>query len=264
MFQKIKNRFPFLVFGMVIWFSIPSCQHEPLFDDPIVGMNPIDTTSNPVDTMSNPVDTNIVDTTNMGVPCDPDVIYFDQEVLPILISNCAFSGCHDAASAEDGVILESYETVMQTADVEAFNLNDSEIYEVLVDNDLEERMPPVPTPALSQTQINTIVSWILQGALDLECDPDVGGCDTEDISFSNFVTPILLNHCQGCHSGNTPSGGIDLTTHANVKIYADNGRLFGAIDHQTGFSAMPQGGAKLDDCTIEKIKSWIDAGALDN
>ena len=143
MFQKIKYSFPVLIFGLVIWLSFPSCKHEPIIEE--VEMNPIDTTSNPPDTMT--VDTMTVDTTNMGVPCDPDVIYFDLDVLPLLLSNCAFSGCHDAASHQDGVILESYETVIQTADVEPFNLGDSEIYEVLVDTDLDEIMPPPPTEA---------------------------------------------------------------------------------------------------------------------
>ena len=255
MFLKTKYIFPILIFGIGIGLSFQSCKHEPIFEDLID--DPIDTTTNPPDTM-------IVDTTVMEIPCEPDVIYFDQDVLPMLISNCAFSGCHDEASAEDGVILTSYETVMETADVEAFNLNDSEIYEVLVDDDLDERMPPLPTPALSQSQINVIVSWILQGALDLECDPNAGGCDTENVSFSTFVKPLLETHCNGCHSGSAPSGGIDLTTHANVQVYANNGKLYGTIDHQSGFEAMPQGGAKLDDCTIDKVKSWIDAGAPDN
>lgn len=255
MFQRFKYSLPILIFGIGIWLSFPSCKHEPLFDADMV---------DPTDTTSNPIDTNMTDTTNMGIPCDPDVIYFDQEVLPLLQSNCAFSGCHDDASAQDGVILTSYETVIQTADVEAFNLNDSEIYEVLVDNDLDDRMPPVPTPALSQSQINIIATWILQGALDLECDPNVGGCDTEDVSFFGFVKPLLESYCIGCHSGAASSGGVDLTTHANVQVYANNGRLVGAIDHQAGFEAMPQGAAKLDKCSIDKIKSWVGAGALDN
>jgi len=265
MYQNIKYSFPFLVFMLGIWLSLPSCQHEPLFDEPIV--NPIDTMINPIDTMpidTMPVDTMPIDTTIIQMPCDSNVIYFEQDVLPILVSNCAFSGCHNAASAQDGVILESYETVMQTADVEPFNLNDSELWEVLVDNDLDDRMPPDPTPALSQTQISTITTWILQGALNLECDENIGECDTDEVSFSTFVKPIIESHCQGCHSGNTPSGGIDLTTHSNIQIYANNGKLYGAIAHQPGFEAMPQGGAKLEDCTIEKIKSWIDAGAEDN
>ena len=65
MFQKIKYSFPILIFGIGLWLSVPSCKHEPLFEDPID--IPIDTTSNPPDTMT-------VDTSNTGIPCDPDVI----------------------------------------------------------------------------------------------------------------------------------------------------------------------------------------------
>ena len=124
-----KFGFPILLTLFCIGLSFPSCKHEPLWEE--MTENPTDTTSNPIDTMT--VDTNTVDTTNMGVPCDSNVVYFDLQVLPILQSNCAFSGCHDATSAQDGVILESYESVMQTADVVPFDLDDSEIYEVLVD-----------------------------------------------------------------------------------------------------------------------------------
>ena len=230
-----------------------SCKHEPFYDDDMV--NPMDTTINPQDTM---------DMDPTGTPCDPDVIYFSQDVLPILVSNCAFSGCHDAASQEDGVILESYATVMETADVEVFNLDDSEIYEVLVDDDLDERMPPYPSSALSAAQINIIATWILQGALDLECDPNAGACDTENVSFSGFVQPLLESHCQGCHTGASPSGGVDLSTHSAIQVYANNGKLYGAISHEAGFEPMPQGGDKLDDCSLDKIKSWIEAGALNN
>ena len=88
MFQRIKYSFPILIFGIGLWLSFPSCKHVPLFDDII---DSVDTTSNPIDTM--PVD-------KTGIPCDPDVIYFEQDVLPMLICNCAFSGCHAAALAQ--------------------------------------------------------------------------------------------------------------------------------------------------------------------
>ncbi len=94
-----------------------SCKHSPfMIEDDVV---PIDTTGNPIDTMN-------IDTVS-GIPCDPDIVYFDLDILPILKSNCAFSGCHDAASAEKDVILESYESVMQTADVRPYDLDGSDL-----------------------------------------------------------------------------------------------------------------------------------------
>jgi mono/diheme cytochrome c family protein len=234
-----------------------SCQHSPILPDD--GEMPIDTTEVPIDTTGNPGDT-----TMMTEPCDTNLVYFDAEILPILISNCAFSGCHDAASAEDGVILDSYENVIATADVEPFDIQNSEIWEVLTDDDEDERMPPPPTPRLDPDKIQLIAKWILQGAEDLECDPNADGCETENRSFAADVAPVLDTHCVGCHSGNPPQGGIDLSNYAGVKTVADDGRLFGAIAWAAGFSPMPQGGDQLPQCTIDQIKSWIDAGALDN
>jgi len=44
----------------------------------------------------------------------------------------------------------------------------------------------------------------------------------------------------------------------------DGGNLFGAITHNPSRSPMPKDGAKLDTCSITKIKIWIDKGALNN
>lgn len=246
----------FILLGAIWLFETTACKHSPIIGDEMI---PVDTVEMPVDTMENPIDTMVV-----VEPCDSNVVYFDMEILPILISNCAFSGCHDPASAEDGVILDSYENVMATADVEPFDLQHSEIYEVLTEDDEDKRMPPPPTARLDQDKIQLIAKWILQGAEDLECDPDAEGCDVDDMSFMMDIVPILDTYCVGCHSGNVPSGGISLDNHAGVKVVADNGKLFGAINWNEGFVPMPQGGEKLPDCSIDKIKSWIDAGALDN
>lgn len=234
-----------------------SCKHDPiLLDD---DMLPVDTTTvDPVDT------TTTIDTTDMGQPCDPAKIYFEKDILPVLQSNCAFSGCHDAASAEDGVILDSYENVIATADVEPFNLDDSEIFEVLIDTREEERMPPSPTSRLPGDQIQLIATWILQGAENLYCDPDAEGCDTTSVSFADFVEPTIQTHCKGCHSGAVPSGNIDLSNYANIKSHVESGKLYGAISWQAGFQPMPRGLDQLSDCTLEKVKAWINDGAPNN
>ena len=250
-------RLSFISWLAFCFVGILSCKHDPSFmlmDDDMMPNDTmmIDTTiTNPPDTMATE-------------PCDPDIVYFDQEILPILISNCAFSGCHDDASAEDGVILTSYEKVIETADVEPFNLDDSEIYEVLVDDDEVERMPPAPTDRLSSDKINLIAKWILQGGKDLDCDPNASGCDTDNVSFSQIIQPVIQNTCEGCHSGPVPSGGIDLSDHTGIQSVALDGRLIGAVDWQPGFEQMPQGGAKLDDCFIDQLEAWIADGAPDN
>lgn len=200
----------------------------------------------------------------MGEPCDPDVVYFELQVLPILQSNCAMSGCHDEATAQDGVILTSYQRVMQTADVRPYNLSGSDLYEVITDNDPDDRMPPPPNSRLSQEQISLIGQWIMQGAENKTCDPNAGECDTQNVSFSAEIWPVIQNSCTGCHSGGNPSGGISLTNHATVSAAANNGKLQGVISWQDGFPRMPQGGQKLNQCFIDKVAAWINAGKPNN
>lgn len=89
-------------------------------------------------------------------------------------------------------------------------------------------------------------------------------CDTTTVSFSAIVFPILDNQCLSCHSGSTPSGNINLEFYEKIEPYATNGRLWGAISHQPGYSAMPQGGNQLPDCQLRQIKAWIDQGILNN
>lgn len=245
----------FLLFALAMSLSTYSCKHDPTM--PAEDIMPVDTTA--TDTTGNPVDT-----TDMGTPCDSNTVYFNQQILPILQSNCAFSGCHDAATAQDGVVLESYEQVMQTADVRPFDLSGSDLYEAITEDDEDERMPPPPNTPLNDAQIQLISRWISQGAKDLECDPNAGGCNTENRSFAADIQPVITNNCLGCHSGGAPSGGINLSTYAGVKAVADSGQLLGAIRREAGFSPMPQGAAPLPQCTIDQFAAWVADGAPNN
>jgi hypothetical protein len=194
--------------------------------------------------------------------CDPNVVYFQQQVLPILVSNCTMSGCHDAASHQDGVILTSYANVMNTADVDPGDPGGSKLYRVLIDNDPDDRMPRPPAAPLSDAQKNIIYKWIQQGAKDLTC---TSGCDTSAaVTFSASISPILTAKCTGCHGGTNPQAGINLSSYAGVKAKVNDGRLWGAINHLAGFSPMPKNGSKLSDCEIAKIKKWMDAGSPNN
>jgi uncharacterized membrane protein len=92
-----------------------------------------------------------------------------------------------------------------------------------------------------------------------------GSCDTVNVKYTS-VNSILSSNCYSCHgsSSNSGSGGIVLEGYANLKVKADNGKLIGVITHAAGFSPMPQGGTKLSDCNINKIRSWINNGTQNN
>ncbi|WP_205502171.1 cytochrome c [Rufibacter psychrotolerans] len=89
-------------------------------------------------------------------------------------------------------------------------------------------------------------------------------CDTNSVTYSGTVSGIISSNCLACHNATQANGGMILDTYARVKQVADNGKLMGVITHASGFPAMPQGGPKLSDCNIAKIKKWVDAGAPNN
>lgn len=190
--------------------------------------------------------------------CDPDTVYFQQDILPLLSSNCAFSGCHSAGSAQDGVVLDSYWNIVQTGDIDPGDPWGSDLFEVLVDDDLDDRMPPYPDyEALSQTQIDLIYNWIAQGALNNSC----AGCETENITYESVIGPLIQNRCQSCHSGNSPDGGILLTNYAQVSNVALNGPMLQAVTHTGSAEPMPYNSSQLPQCEVDQIVTWINNGA---
>ena len=91
-------------------------------------------------------------------------------------------------------------------------------------------------------------------------------CDTTKVTYSNTITSILqTNGCLSCHSGSGAAGGnVVLDNYNSVKLYAANGQLYGSINHDPGLVPMPQGGNKVSDCDLSKVKVWINAGTLNN
>ena len=193
-----------------------------------------------------------------GHPCDPDTIYFEKDLLPILQSNCAKPTCHDAATAQDGVRLTDYNSVMQTGDIEPFDPGNTEIYEVVVENDPDKRMPPPPDSPLTQEQIDDLSTWINQGAQNLFCDEEE--CDTSNVTYTNIIGPMLNTYCVGCHNDANPLGGLTLEGYANVTPVASDDRLIGVIRWDAGYPQMPQNGNQLSDCQIRQTEIWIENG----
>jgi len=94
--------------------------------------------------------------------------------------------------------------------------------------------------------------------------PQVGGCDTSNVTYSATISVIMSSNCNSCHSGSTPQGNLKTDNYTDLKTIADNGKLWGAVNHENGFSQMPKDRPKLSDCDLSKIRIWIDGGALNN
>lgn len=191
--------------------------------------------------------------------CSADTVYFQQQVLPLVVSNCAKSGCHDAASHVEGYNLTTYTNIMKL--VKAGNPGSSKLYSVISTNNNGSRMPPPPAAKMPQDQINLIYKWIQQGAKNNACSE---ACDTSVFTFSGAIKPILTAQCQGCHNSTSAGGGVDLSAYAGAKTAADNGKLWGAIHKDPGFVAMPPAGSGLTSCQLTQFKKWIDSGAPNN
>ena len=243
----MKKTICYLFLAFTLLAFVQACKHDPISPNPQPGGGGTGGSGG---------------TTGGNVSCSPDTAYFKQQVSPILISNCALSGCHDAGTRQDGVQLTDYNSIISTGDVRPGRPSDSEIWEKINETDPTERMPPMPRNPLSQEQKNIIYKWILQGAKNNSCETSV--CDTSNISYSVNIKNIVAGKCQGCHSSSAASGGIDLSTYTGVKSKVTDGRLWGAVNHLAGFSPMPKGGTKLSDCELGQIKKWMDAGAPNN
>lgn len=96
--------------------------------------------------------------------------------------------------------------------------------------------------------------------------PGGNTCDTASMSYATHIKPITDQYCAtaSCHNGSVNAGGYNMSSYAGLKLTVTNNRLLGAINHQSGFSIMPQGMSKLSDCNINKITAWVNQGALDN
>ncbi len=186
-------------------------------------------------------------------------VCFDYQVLPIIQSSCAMSGCHDGSGRLEAI--NSYESISKL--VTPGKPIKSKLHKVITANSNSESfMPPKSKGTLSSTQINIISLWILQGANHTTCTGQE--CDSVNVTFTGSILPITDTYCKNCHSGGEPAGGLILDDYATIKTAVEGGRFIGAIDQLEGFSPMPQGMNKLSVCNIAQLKKWISDGMPNN
>lgn len=94
-------------------------------------------------------------------------------------------------------------------------------------------------------------------------------CDTVNMKFAADIQPIISANCVSCHNNVISNLNVRLDTYAGVKQQATRLRnnlsvLVGVTSHASGFTPMPYNLPKLSDCDVNKIKSWVDRGSLNN
>jgi hypothetical protein len=196
------------------------------------------------------------DTTGHGSSYVNPLACFSRDILPVLISKCASTGCHDAVTHKEGYVFSSYSTTMGT--VSPGSPGNSKLYQVITGG--EEKMPPSGKPQLTIAEIDSIAAWISYGALNQYCGET---CDTVNpVTFTGKIWPIMQTSCTGCHSGASPSGGIALANYSNVATTAANGSLLNSLKGK-GVTKMPYGGS-FSACRIRQFEIWINNGYLNN
>lgn len=239
----MSKLFQFIIVLALMGLAFLACTHEPYY------LEPVDTDGLVIDDGTDPGA--IVSST-----CDSDTVYFQNQILPIFISSCAVSGCHDQTTHEEGLVLTNYDNIMRG--VVAGNPSQSKYYKVITLEETDDLMPQDPTTGqgyrLPDEQIALIKKWIEQQAYNNYCEE----CDTTDYTFSTRISPIVGTSCAtstGCHASGSSYG--EFTSYNNIKPYVDNGSIYDRVITQ---KSMPPSGA-LPECDIEVLKKWIEAGA---
>ena len=96
------------------------------------------------------------------------------------------------------------------------------------------------------------------------------------VSYVRDIVPIINQKCQACHGASvylTQGGGHNWTDYRELQVYARSGSLLGVLEHKNPLYAavyMPRligttrEGPRLEACDIERIRAWVNAGALNN
>jgi len=192
--------------------------------------------------------------TGSNSPSQAGPVCFQRDLLPVLVSSCGTTGCHNQTTHKEGYTITSYATVMSNL-VKVGSPTTSKLYTIVKNNN----MPPSPYPALSSAVKDSIYNWIKNGAHNDVC---TSLCDTTGVvTYQNQIATLLSKNCTSCHSAANASKGIILDNYASVKTYLDNGKLLAAVK---GTSIQMPPGYSITSCELREIVLWKANGALQN
>ena len=223
-----------LLLGIIAAF-FEQCKHESTLPKNIV---------NPIDTSHTDTTHKIVPDTTYHAPNTGDSTCFNTQILPMMISNCSMSNCHDAASHQKGYNLTTFANISR--------------YGYPIYSSLTKGSMPKGRPALTANQKAIFLKWLTEGAHNVVCDTT--SCDTSNITYTASILPILQNYCLGCHttsSASSSGGGIILDNYNAVKSSAQTGHLMCSIQWTGTCYKMPKSASQLSSCNIHKFVIWV-------
>ena len=225
-------------------------------------------------------------------------VSFTKELAPLINEKCV--GCHGPAMQCANLRLDTFagwtkggkSGQLLTVGVPLRSL----ILFRMATDDTKIRMPK-DQDALEKETLTMVANWITQGAnfdgesqdaplsnLRTKKDAEeeeakiktliVKPKGTEKVSFIRDVAPFMANLCVGCHSGNTPRGGLSLETYYDMMRGGESGdvvlpgepkeksRLFQLVGGLDKKLRMPQGQARITKQNYLDIQKWFDEGCV--
>lgn len=189
---------------------------------------------------------------------------FAKDVWPILKENCF--DCHGDQEQKGDLRLDRVSRLLDLAEegevLSPGNPDESELYHrISLPADHEDRMPAEGDP-LSDEQIQTIRTWIEQGA------------GMGEIHFASDIWPILEQNCVDCHGPDKQEGDLRLDSREGM-LNEDYilGEAGDALTSELYFRvSMPEGDPDimppsdaadpLPEEHQERIKRWVENGAF--
>jgi hypothetical protein len=195
-------------------------------------------------------------TTNyaLTVTAGSTAVCFSSDILPLYQTYCAQTSCHNSVTKAEGVVTDSYANIMNG--IKANNSGSSKYFTVIGGS-----MPPNGKAQMTASQIALIKQWINEGATNSTCSTAI--CDTTQYTYTNGISVLFANNCNGCHSVAPGSGNVILSDYASAKAAGINLKVsfLNAINYTSATAAMnmPPGG-QLSSCQITQITKWINNG----
>ncbi len=125
-------------------------------------------------------------------------------------------------------------------------------------------------------QLCTVLSLLLLFWITDACAEDKSGSLTKTIDFAHDIRPILTDKCLGCHGGDEPDGGLQLSEREALYGIGDSGHpivvpgepaeselLRRILSDDANLRMPPEDGdtKQLTADEIEKLKRWVTEGA---
>ncbi|MFY9252462.1 MAG: c-type cytochrome domain-containing protein [Fuerstiella sp.] len=218
-------------------------------------------------------------------------VSFEAEVAPIIKGKCL--GCHGEQRSSANLRLDTYAYMGRGSQSGALLLPRNPQRSLIMARltvDGAARMPK-GGEKLSDDEIGIIGRWIAGGAAFDGADvtsmigdslaekkPEkppvkvVMADGTETVSFKDHVAPWMVNVCLGCHSGNNPRGGFNITTFEQLLAGGDTGNTVVPGDPNGSYIVdlvlrqdpikMPAGNqTQIKRSEAQALEKWIKEGA---